>query len=240
MTHQVELSIQRQPDDTTCGPTCLHAVYGFFGDDISLREVIAETRELRDGGTLAVCLASHALRRGYRARIYTYNVLVFDPSWFAADVDLGEKLTQQYLAKGGTRLRQATSAYLEFLDRGGEVHFVDLTTELLTRYLGANVPLLAGLSATYLYQTAREVAPDGGGDGMTSIDDVAGKPVGHFVVLCGWNPTSQQVRIADPFRPNPLAQEAHYWVDVGRLKSSILLGVVTYDAAIVVIEPGGG
>jgi len=37
------------------------------------------------GGTLAVNLANHALRRGYRALIVTYNLTVFDPSWFRAD-----------------------------------------------------------------------------------------------------------------------------------------------------------
>ncbi len=239
MTHQVELSIQSQPDDSSCGPTCLHAVYGYFGDHARLDDVISQTRELQAGGTLAACLASHALRRGYRARIYTYNVQVFDPSWFARKVDLSEKLTQQYVAKGGLRLREATSAYLEFLDLGGELRFVDLTTKLLTRYLGSDVPLLVGLSATYLYQTAREVVPERGG-GECVVDDVAGKPVGHFVVLCGWNAGTEQVLVADPYRPNPLADSAHYWVDIGRLKSSILLGVVTYDAALVVIEPGGG
>ena len=26
--------IQRQPDDVSCGPTCLHAVYRYFGDEL--------------------------------------------------------------------------------------------------------------------------------------------------------------------------------------------------------------
>ena len=31
-----DLEIQAQPDDLTCGPTCLHAVYRYFGDDVSI------------------------------------------------------------------------------------------------------------------------------------------------------------------------------------------------------------
>ncbi|MCI0655805.1 MAG: cysteine peptidase family C39 domain-containing protein, partial [Acidobacteria bacterium] len=74
------LEIQRQPDDTTCGPTCLHAVYRYHGDEIPLAQVIQEVPAEPGGGTHAVCLACHALRRGYRARIYTYNLQAFDPT----------------------------------------------------------------------------------------------------------------------------------------------------------------
>ena len=35
-------SIQSQPTDSTCGPTCLHAVYQYWNDTISLEQVIGE------------------------------------------------------------------------------------------------------------------------------------------------------------------------------------------------------
>ena len=53
--------IQPQPDDTTCGPTCLHAVYKHFGDDISLEQLLDEVPRSESGGTLGVHLANHAL-----------------------------------------------------------------------------------------------------------------------------------------------------------------------------------
>ena len=74
--------IQPQPDDTTCGPTCLHAVYKHFGDDISLEQLLDEVPRSESGGTLGVHLANHALARGYEARILTWNLRVFDPTWF--------------------------------------------------------------------------------------------------------------------------------------------------------------
>jgi hypothetical protein len=233
-----QLAIQRQPNDTTCGPTCLQAVYRYFGEDLPLSQVISETRELRDGGTLGVCLGAHALSRGYRATIFTFNLQVFDPSWFQRGVDLSDKLTQQYKRKGGVKLREATSAYLEFLDFDGEVRFTDLTTELLTHYLERDTPVLTGLSATYLHQSRRESAVTRTNGGPSTVaDDIGGLPVGHFVVLCGWLPETSEVRIADPWQPSPLSDSSHYWVRVDRLKSSILLGVLTYDANLLVIEP---
>ncbi len=40
MTIQLPVEIQRQPDYTTCGPTSLQAIYAFYGDPITLTEVI--------------------------------------------------------------------------------------------------------------------------------------------------------------------------------------------------------
>src|SRR5690606_27929210 len=81
----LEVNIHPQPCDTTCGPTCLHAIYRYLGDAISLAQVVAECPRLEEGGTLAALLGTHAVRRGYQATIYSYNLRVFDPTWFAPD-----------------------------------------------------------------------------------------------------------------------------------------------------------
>ena len=78
----LNFDIKAQPDEVTCGPTCLHALYQHYEDDISLKQVIQEVKQFKTGGTLAVMLADHALQRGYKAHIYTYNLNVFDPTWF--------------------------------------------------------------------------------------------------------------------------------------------------------------
>ena len=228
----LELEILPQPDDATCGPTCLHAVYRYFGDELALDSLIAEIPSLETGGTLAVNLANHALGRGYGARIYTYNLSVFDPTWFESDrADLPERLCAQARAKPEPRLAQATDAYLEFLRRGGELSMEDLTPELLHRSLVRDRPILTGLSATFLYRCAREI-----GNRELHEDDVRGLPVGHFVVLSGWD-TGRRVRIADPLEDNPGFGEHIYWLPAERVINAILLGVLTYDANLLVLEP---
>ncbi|GIX00362.1 MAG: hypothetical protein KatS3mg111_3694 [Pirellulaceae bacterium] len=237
MTQQLELEILRQPDNTTCGPTCLHAVYRYFGDTISLAQLIGETPMLPEGGTLAVHLGRHALRRGYRARIYTFNLAVFDPTWFvdgeAASERLIERLERQAQVKEDPKLQAACNAYCEYLRLGGSIRMIDLTSGLLRRYLKRGIPILTGLSSTYLYRSAREY-----GAGCIA-DDVRGYPVGHFVVLCGYDPQERKVRVADPYLPNPAGHRHYYEVSIDRLVCSILLGVLTYDANLLVIEPGG-
>src|SRR5688572_19758830 len=78
----IEVPILLQPTETTCGPTCLHAVYGYYGDEVSLDDLVKGVPSLLNGGTLAVILGRHALHRGYRAKIYSFNLHVVDPTWF--------------------------------------------------------------------------------------------------------------------------------------------------------------
>jgi ABC-type bacteriocin/lantibiotic exporter with double-glycine peptidase domain len=59
----LRVEILPQPDDTACGPTCLHALYRYYGDQIPLERVISEVTRLEEGGTVAC----QALRLGYQA-----------------------------------------------------------------------------------------------------------------------------------------------------------------------------
>ncbi len=230
MESRFALDILLQPDDTTCGPTCLHAVYRYYGDDISLTQVVSEAHPLEGGGTLEVLLACHALRRGYRATIYTYNLQVFDPTWFEnPGIDLSAKLRQQIKAKTNKKLKVATRAYLEFLALGGRLRFQDLTTALLRKYLKQHKPILCGLSSTYLYHCAREFGP------TLDSDDIRGEPTGHFVILCGYDLNNRHVFVADPLK-HPSGKGQLYEVDIDRLVGSILLGILTYDANLLIIE----
>lgn len=233
LRNSLELDILRQPDDATCGPTCLEAVYRYYGDTDALEDLIAEVPRLENGGTLAASLAIHALRRGYRALMYTYNLAVFDPTWFSGEsCNLVEKLETQARAKGDPRLTEATAAYVEYVRLGGELAMVDLTAGLLRQWLEEGRPILTGLSSTYLYRSAREVGVD-----RLEEDDVLGVPTGHFVVLSGWDEEERTVRVADPVEDHPHFQKHIYWVPVQRLINAILLGVLTYDGNLLVLEP---
>jgi hypothetical protein len=230
----LQLEIVPQPDDMTCGPTCLHAVYAYWDDPIGLDRLLAEVRMLPAGGTLDVFLANHALARGYDVTIFTYNLHVFDPSWFPAGADaLSERLRRQREVKRDGRLQAATAGYLRFLELGGKVRYEDLTTSLIRRYLKKGVPIMTGLSATYLYRSAREI-PD-----TMAADDIRGEPCGHFVVLSGYDRRTRQVKVADPYRANPYSADGYYPVDIRRLIGAVFLGIATYDANLLVIRPRG-
>ncbi len=227
----IPFEIAPQPDDRTCGATCLHAVYGYYGDKIELEVLVDEVPQLANGGTLGIFLANHALKRGYRVEIHTYNLQMFDPTWFEPGVDLAQKVRAQSKLKEAERIRGASEAYVEFLELGGRIEYRELSAELLYQYLQRGLPILTGLSATYLYQSARE-NPE-----TDQPDDVGGEPVGHFVVLCGYEAASRTVAIADPLSSNPMADDQLYTVSYERLIGSILLGIITFDANLLIIYP---
>ncbi len=234
------VQILPQPDDETCGPTCLHAVYRYWGEDVALKDVIASARSLNVAeagrGTIAVMLGIDALTRGYRATLYTFNLHVFDPSWFdghgsAPRERLAERIAAQAAAKRGRdeRFDAASASYEEFLARGGSIRFRDLTGRMIARFIRDGRPVLTGLSATYLYRCPREYGPN------DDYDDIRGEAVGHFVVLHGYE--NRRVTVADPLAGNPGFASQGYTVSMTRLVPAIMLGVLTHDANLLVIEP---
>lgn len=228
---RLNLKMTRQPDDVTCGPTCLQSIYDYYGDNISLEQVIREVPMLRGGGTLAANLGYHALHRGYQAIIYSYNLVLFDPSWAGLEAEaLLEKLDRQQRLKDSPKFNAATRAYKNFLNAGGQVRFDDLTPDLILGFLGHKIPILTGLSATFLYRAKRENPV------TNEPDDIKGEPVGHFVLLSGFDPSTRKLEITDPYHPNPVSETQSYEVTLEHLVNAILLGVVTYDANLLILK----
>ncbi|MBF0225350.1 MAG: peptidase-C39 like family protein [Desulfobacterales bacterium] len=234
MKKKLKFGILPQPDDTTCGPTCLHAVYNYFGNKIKLDKVIREVKSFEDGGTLAVFLGIHALSKGYNATIYTFDIHIFDPTWFTMDrKKMISRLAMQMQVKTDAKIKEICKAYLDFFNLGGNIEFRDLTTTLIKNLLKKSYPILTGLSATYLYRTPREFQV-----GKKLIyDDVRGDPSGHFVVLCGYDIKDRTALVADPLMPNPISDEQIYNVNLNRLILAIMLGSITFDANLLVITP---
>jgi hypothetical protein len=230
---KINFDIHRQPDDSTCGPTCLQAIYRYFGLSFDIRKVIDRVKSLEGGGTLGVFLAIDALEHDFNVAIYNYNLALFDPTWSGlSSTELVSKLRLQQKQKKGKRLQVASDAYCEYLEKGGRLCFDVLTPELLHGLLQDNAPVITGLSCTYLYNTSRERAVS---STMVIPDDTGGYSAGHFIVLVAGN--EKEITIADPYHPNPISESGIYSVNSHRVILSIMLGVLTYDANLIVIRP---
>jgi hypothetical protein len=235
-----ELRVQRfvQPDDVTCGPTCLRKVYDFYGLEVELGEVLGEIDRNEDGGTLAVFLGISALNRGFRARIYSYDLRIFDPSWFGLGAEeLCAKVVERMPYVPSPKSLRSARAYKNFLELGGEMEFDELTPALLKSVLDREHPILAGLSATYLYRFTRE-RWDNGSD-VPVDDDVRGSPTGHFVVIVGYEHWGRAFCLRDPSQHVPVSDDGRQVVDAQRLINAILLGDLTHDAVLLEIWPAG-
>ena len=228
---ELPVNIQRQPDYTTCGPTSLHALYTYFGDSITLPDVISQMKMHATGGTVSVHLAVHALRRGYDATTWVSNVNYWDPTWFEKKTDLRAKLRARFAAKNWTseRYRAALAAMDEYLELGGQVVWGDLSPERIGGVLDQGLPILAGTNGVYLYQCMRETE--------SGPNDITGDAYGHFIVVCGYRSNDESVSVADPLMDNPAHGTKYYRASVHRLIGAIFLGAASDDANCLVIRP---
>ncbi len=217
-----------QPDDVTCGPTCLAKVYHYYGYEKPLAEIIRETPRNPDGGTLAVNLGMSALANGFHPTLYPFGLRVFDPTWRQLRRrSLVTKLDRRARTVRSRRLRRAVRAYARYLKQGGDIRFPEPSRRLLVDLLRRGHPILTGLNSTYLYGTQREY--------RDRYDDVRGEAVGHFVVVSGYYPRTDRFAVNDPFRRVPLSRRGRYLVAAERLVSAVLLGDGTYDAVLLVL-----
>lgn len=225
------LWVERQPTPTSCGPTCLHAIYRWYHEVISLAELIPAIPSLHGGGTLAVHMGIDALSRGYQADLYSSNLRVLDPSWFpGTSTSIAGKLQASRRVRSNKKERLELSALETFVTNGGNLVMTALTRALLRKHLLLGRPILAGLSATFLYWVAREISKTG------KPDDLAGNPEGHFVVLHGYDSSSKMVTVHDPYPDAPFDGDHQYMVHIDRLLNAILLGILTHDSNILVIH----
>jgi hypothetical protein len=228
----LSVPIYQQPDETTCGPTCLHSIYQYYEKTYSLDSIIEDVEQFEEGGTIGVLLANDALTKGFIATIYSYNLQIFDPTWFRLNPqEMIEKLKDQLAQKQSEKLAVASEAYIRFLELGGILKFEDLRSAIIRRSLKNDQPLIAGLSATYLYKSMREFGAN------LDYDDLRGEPAGHFVVLHGYDKKTREVYIADPIKSNPTGNGTFYKMKIDRVINAILLGIVTYDANLIIITP---
>lgn len=234
----IDLTINTQPNDETCGATCLHAVYRYYGLNMPLNDIVDTVERSLSGGTLSSLLGKHALMQGFDATIFVNNMKIFDPTWFknsrVSPEILSKKLKSQSKFKHSKGITQVSKGYQDFLNLGGNVRFKTLDVKTLKDFFDKKIPILTGLSSTYLYRSARECFTS---DGESYFDDIRGEPCGHFVVLCGYDEHHKLVVVADPFRTNPFTNDNYYKVSSTRIINAILLGVLTFDATLLIIEP---
>lgn len=226
---KLDLCVSKQPDDESCGITCLKSIYDYFEYPASLDRLKREIEHWHTGGTVAVNLARNALAHGFGAEIYTYNIKIFDPTWKALDAKaLSAKLRQRQRKIRSKKQKKVIGFYLDFLKKGGILRFDDLDEELLNRLFKNHKPIICGLSATYLYEHMRETSDN-------EENDIIGQPVGHFVVVSGWDSASRSVTIQDPLRKNPLSETGTYRLSFTKFSNAVMLGILTYDENLLVI-----
>jgi hypothetical protein len=224
------VDVEQQPDDESCGITCLQAIFRYYHHEVQLDQLRQEVEHWQSGGTVSVNLARNAIDHGFDATVYSYNIQIFDPTWRHLPVEaLADKLKQRQRRIRSKKQKKVIGFYLDFLRKGGTIKFDDLDEELFNRLFLARTPIIVGLSATYLYQSMRETP-------NCDDDDIIGNPVGHFVVVAGWDADSRTVLVQDPLQRNPISKTGTYTLPFTKFSNAVMLGALTYDENMLVLS----
>lgn len=227
-----------QPDDVSCGPTCLSQVLAWHGAQHDIDALAGQLRRNADGGTQGVYLGRLALELGYRVRLYPFGVRIFDPTWWECeDEEIIELLDARAAALSDPGERDTVMAWADYLRAGGYLAFREPSPRVLTRALDLGRPLICGLNATWLYREARTRRHD------NQDDPIGGHAAGHFVVIRGYTGEGRHLHVNDPSPDAPFSKgtsAGRYPLSANRLLHALLLGDGTGDAVLVEIWPSPG
>jgi peptidase C39-like protein len=215
-----------QPDDTSCGISCLKMLLAFHGISLSFDEMREIIPPLPDIGLYDSHVGKAALDLGFSVTIYSYNYTIFHPLWnHLTRKDLIRHLSTKNKSSMTPLQEFATKSYIEFMEAGGEVLFYPLSKELLLAFFEKGLPVMVALDMCFLY------------DSMVYYENTTEPRATHFVVLHGYNPENNTFRISDPWHSIPLPNNmGQFSLDADRVINAIFLGQNRNDAAVVVIQ----
>jgi hypothetical protein len=224
----VSLALERRQQKTAsdCGPTALWMVIGFLGGQETYADVMKHYTILPSIGVYDSHNAMAAMDLGYKATIISYNYRVIHPLWHELSGDELMVKLQSYLPKLQEEKDKVSAAgYIELLKRKGEIKFPPLSRELIVSYLLKGLPVMIAVDVEYLYR------------GMTTVDPFRPDHWTHALVVHGYDPTTDEFEVADPWFQIPLPhKDGHYRVSSGRLLTAILLAFQFNDGSVVVVE----
>lgn len=220
-----------------CGPACLKAVLSYYKVDVPISKLVEEARSRYKWHDWDFKLGLSALKRGLKVKIHTLSTTVFDPSWAKLSkkalmgklaAELNYVKSQKKLKKRRAKWSYTTLAYEEkellaalgFIRAGGTVDFSAYTTGLIEECIRKGTPIICSFNQQLLHKAARLLEG--------KADDVKGVPLGHIIVIVGFN--NDKFSVADP--GVWYSKSHYYWVD----KAELLDSVVRWDGNLIAVS----
>lgn len=229
---------QYQPTSTSCSPTALSIMLGYYDKNISVDEISEKVPQVHNEkgepfGTINQQMATWCLSLGFKVKMYTFDCQVIDQSWAKLSK---EKLLERLEARkqgwevpalGKLWTEAYIQSYIDFLKGGGELHIQPgVTTKLLYSLLEKG-PVLPLVSFSSLHGKGRSVIKN---EEESVYDDVEGRALNHSIVIYGVDEEGNFL-IADPYE-----KPGMHTIDPERMLTAISTAQIECDNLLFVLE----
>lgn len=204
----------------TCGPSALQQILAYYGVKKSLNEILKNFK-MYEYGTWDFDLLSYVLRLGFKAEITTYNLDIFDPTWFKLSRKKLIKKLKSRLKYAKPFHKQGIRSCIRFLELGGRIRFKIITEKIIKDYLRKKIPVIACFCFTALWKCKRAYSKKTKKGYKSISNDIRGVPEGHFIVISGY--AKDKFFVTDPSYNIPVSKTGKYSVPIKDLIAYILM-----------------
>jgi len=144
-------------------------VYGYFGKDISEKDVIKETGGLTKWGSFTTDHALMAKNLGFKVICYSYNLEYFEPKYTKISRTGFIKRTTALIKKEKRAYnKRELKSILKVLENGIDFKMVIPSLGAIRKFLYKKLPVAIAVNSAVLFEKKKDLR------------------IGHFIVLTGY------------------------------------------------------
>jgi len=207
MATQHKITHHYQPTNTTCGYAALAMLLSFYGQEVSVDDLLASVQQPTDKngdptGSITTELISWCLKQGFRSKLYSFDCELLDLSWqklnqseMRSKIEL-HATTRDVLGLGNEYAQRYLLGYANMMKAGGELTIAPHVTTKLINELLEQAPVYANVCSDVMDNLGRTKTV-----GLREFkeDDINGRLHTHSIVVYGTNDAGDYL-VADPWR----------------------------------------
>lgn len=215
---------QQASDSKTCGPNCLLNAYESVGIKTDLQSILNELNLTVKDPTYISQLARHLNSKKLSTILISSNPNSVVSSWQNLSKDEVIEKLKKWLTFNQKDIWLIENLHILFyLQEGGALKIVDLSTEIIDSYLEQGYTLISCLDESWLWEK-RQL------EDKQEYDDIKGKGRGHFVIVYGKD--GSDYLISDPYPTKLEGRDGLYTIN----KQKLLVSTLVWDRAVIAFK----
>lgn len=215
---------QQKVKSMSCGPNCLLNVYKKLGIDTDLEKILKQLEVTESDATHVPQLARHVNNLGLENIILSSCTHTVSADWKDKSGKEIIELLKKWTSHNHKNSWLRDALFLQYyLQEGGELKILDLTTKIFDEYLNDGYYLINCVEESWLWGK-RKIK------GEQNYDSTKGLVTGHFVVVYGKE--DDKYLISDPYPTNIKNRDGLYKVS----KDKLLVSTLIWDPQVLAIK----